>query len=114
MLKRLLKYTKRGILITGAGYGSTYLLPTQKQYDIFGNFIAGGNFIRAAFIFGFSAGDYIYNLRGIDDESDEYFEKRAIIHSRVAERVLWLSRKNKGVYLKFGQYLGNLERMIPK
>lgn len=114
MLKRVLKYTKRVTIASAIGYTSTYFLPPQTQYDLYGNFYAAANFTRAACIFGFSAADYIYGLKGLDDESDEYVEKRAVIHKRTAERVLWLSKKNRGIYLKFGQYMGNLERMIPK
>ena len=35
------------------------------------------------------------------------------IHSRVANRVLEISKANKGIYLKFEQYLGNLDRVMP-
>lgn len=36
------------------------------------------------------------------------------IHYRVAHRILQLSEDNKGIYFKLGQYLGNLERVVPK
>jgi aarF domain-containing kinase len=32
----------------------------------------------------------------------------------VADRILRLSIENKGVYLKAGQYIGNLERVMPR
>jgi aarF domain-containing kinase len=32
----------------------------------------------------------------------------------VAKRILKLSEQNKGIYLKLGQYLGNLERVVPR
>ena len=35
------------------------------------------------------------------------------IHSRSAKQILWLSEINRGVYLKAGQYLGNLEKVMP-
>ena len=35
------------------------------------------------------------------------------IHTRVANRILDLSITNKGIYLKLGQYLGNLDKVIP-
>jgi len=38
----------------------------------------------------------------------------AKIHYRVARRILKLSEQNKGIYLKLGQYLGNLERVVPR
>lgn len=36
------------------------------------------------------------------------------IHNRVARRILFLSEINRGIYLKAGQYIGNLERIMPK
>lgn len=35
------------------------------------------------------------------------------MHTRVANRILDLGTTNKGIYLKFGQYLGNLDKAIP-
>lgn len=35
------------------------------------------------------------------------------IHTRVANRILDLSITNKGIYLKLGQYLGNLDKVMP-
>jgi aarF domain-containing kinase len=35
------------------------------------------------------------------------------VHERVANRILQLSKDNRGIYLKLGQYLGNLERVVP-
>lgn len=32
---------------------------------------------------------------------------------RVAESILELSKSNRGIYLKLGQYLGNLEKVVP-
>ena len=31
----------------------------------------------------------------------------------MANRILKLSKKNRGIYLKLGQYLGNLEKVVP-
>lgn len=31
----------------------------------------------------------------------------------MAKRILELSQVNKGIYLKLGQYLGNLDRVMP-
>lgn len=31
----------------------------------------------------------------------------------MAKRILELSQINKGIYLKLGQYLGNLDRVMP-
>jgi len=32
---------------------------------------------------------------------------------RVAHDILELSTSNRGIYLKLGQYLGNLEKVVP-
>ena len=32
----------------------------------------------------------------------------------MANRILQLSRRNRGIYLKLGQYLGNLEKVVPR
>ena len=57
---------------------------------------------------------YQIGLRNYEAETEAYFERRSAIHSETAQLLLDLSHKNKGLYLKFGQYLGNLERVIPK
>jgi aarF domain-containing kinase len=31
----------------------------------------------------------------------------------VANRILEISKENKGIYLKLGQYIGNLEKVVP-
>ena len=35
------------------------------------------------------------------------------MHLRVANRILKLSKENRGIYLKLGQYLGNLDKVVP-
>ncbi len=35
------------------------------------------------------------------------------MHFRVANRILKISKENKGIYLKLGQYLGNLDKIVP-
>ena len=46
--------------------------------------------------------------------SEEYHLARHEVHLRVADQILALSRQNRGIYLKLGQYLGNLERVVPR
>lgn len=58
--------------------------------------------------------DYTYNLKGIEYNSKEYHEQRSKIHYRVANRILALSVSSRGIYFKAGQYLGSLERIMPK
>ncbi|KAM3134993.1 hypothetical protein pb186bvf_012817 [Paramecium bursaria] len=70
-----------------------------------------GSAVAAA---GLSFFDYKYYLSQYEYNSDDYHRERAIVNKRVAERILHLSKQNKGVYLKAGQYIGNLERVMPK
>ena len=112
--KRLLKFSKYSI---GAGLlatGSMQVLPEQTVYDIKGTANSITNFGFAGYTFGLCAVDYWYNLRGLTSDTDDYYTARSAIHRRSAERILRLSVANKGIYLKFGQYLGNLERVVPK
>ena len=108
----------RSAVAFGAGYGAWKLaplvLPEQTVYDIQGTANSVGNFGYAVYV-AFAIGiDYTWGLRGIEFPSDDYFEKRKEIHTRCANRILALSISNKGIYLKFGQYIGNLERIAPK
>ena len=111
MLKRLFKYTAAGVVVGGV---STQFLPKQTQYDIYGNLFSFTNFFRAGYVFAISGYEYQTELEPFAAESEEYSEKQKEIHTRVAKRLLKLSQTNRGIYLKFGQYLGNLERLIPK
>jgi len=63
---------------------------------------------------GLCAYDYIYGLKGLEYGTDEYTEKRAQIHTKVAARLKWMSTHCGGIYFKAGQYIGTLERMMPK
>lgn len=56
----------------------------------------------------------MYGLKGLNTSQEEYYNQRSIIHARCAQRILKLSLKNRGIYLKAGQYLGNLDRIMPK
>lgn len=55
----------------------------------------------------------------MESNSEEYHTKRSTvtsiqIHFRCANRILKLSERTRGVYFKAGQYIGNLERIMPK
>lgn len=111
MLKGALKV---GLLSTGIATASYNLLPAQMQYDTFGTVKSLVNFTRAGSVMALSAYDYISGLKDLNEETDEYYAERAQIHTKVANRILDLSLSNKGIYLKAGQYIGNLERVAPK
>ena len=58
--------------------------------------------------------DYQSGLKGLEYNTEEYIEKRAQIHVRVANRLKYMSTNCGGIYFKAGQYIGTLERMMPK
>lgn len=94
-------------------FGDNFMNP-QTKYDMLGYYYSSLNFFHASYAFSRIGLDYVYGLRGYDSSTDEYYEKRKEIHTRSAKRILSLSIRNKGIYLKFGQYIGNLERIAPK
>lgn len=86
----------------------------QRKKDIEGIGKSIINSSRASKILAVSIYDYLYELGKIEYNTEEYHRKRSEIHYRVANRILELSKKNRGIYLKLGQYLGNLEKVVPK
>lgn len=97
-----------------AFYLSGFFMTSQQKYDVYGVFMAARNFVYGGWQLGMSALDYKKSLNGLEEDSDEYKEVQRECHQRCADRVLKLSQENGGIYLKFGQYIGNLERVIPK
>jgi aarF domain-containing kinase len=71
------------------------------------------NSSRAALIVYRAVKDYELSLMGLEYNSEEYHQARHEVHMRVAESILKLSTSNRGIYLKLGQYLGNLEKVVP-
>jgi aarF domain-containing kinase len=63
---------------------------------------------------GYSVYEYMTQLKGFEYGTDEYKERRSEIHVRVAKRLKYMSMNCGGIYFKAGQYLGTLERMVPK
>ncbi|KAL4493015.1 hypothetical protein ABPG72_020794 [Tetrahymena utriculariae] len=111
----LKKFIKRSAVV-GFGGLVTYkfIIDEQSKRDAQGIFNGFFNSFRAAYIVGSSIyayqtgfGDLVYN-------TDEYITRREEIHTEVAKKILELSLVNRGIYLKAGQYLGNLERIMPK
>jgi aarF domain-containing kinase len=58
--------------------------------------------------------DYMYGLKGLEYGTDEYIEQRSEIHKKVALRIKYMSHNCGGIYFKAGQYIGTLEKMMPK
>ena len=58
--------------------------------------------------------DYIVTLHGLEYGTYEYFQTQAQLNRRVANRLLNLFVKNRGIYIKAGQYIGSLDSIAPK
>ncbi|CAG9316228.1 unnamed protein product [Blepharisma stoltei] len=110
-LRFLGKSTLVGTSILAAYYG---IADNQHKQDLKGLFKSSINACRASKILALSVWDYYYNLRGLEYVSPEYHEARSKIHYRVANRILSLSVSSRGIYFKAGQYLGSLERIMPR
>ena len=58
--------------------------------------------------------DYINTLRSLEYPTEPYLEARRGCHERSAEKILYVATHCGGIYFKAGQYLGTLERIVPK
>lgn len=90
-----------------------YSLDEQQRSNIYGAYCSIINSSRAAIILYRAVKDYQVSLHGIPYNSEEYHRVRHQVHLRVANNILELSKTNRGIYLKLGQYLGNLDRVVP-
>nr|GMD52957.1 putative ABC1 protein At2g40090 [Ipomoea batatas] len=57
--------------------------------------------------------DYEYSLWGLPEGSEERQKVKHEVHLRGARRLEELCFKNGGIYIKFGQHLGQLEYLVP-
>lgn len=103
------------LLAGGIGaYGFYQSSSVQTKQDIKGYYNSSINSVIAAKVLTLSVIDYMYSLRGLDYSSEEYHKVRSQVHYRVAKRILDLSVRSRGIYFKAGQYLGNLDRIMPR
>ena len=63
---------------------------------------------------GFIVNDYIQSLKNLEYPTEPYLKARKACHERSAEKILYLATNCGGIYFKAGQYLGTLERIVPK
>lgn len=90
-----------------------FLKPQQKK-DIQAFGYAWMNTLRTIPIISFCILDYTYTLNGLEYGTEEYFKQQSILNRRVANRLLRLFVKNRGIYIKAGQYIGSLDSIAPK
>ncbi|KAG0628313.1 hypothetical protein M758_1G017700 [Ceratodon purpureus] len=79
-------------------------------------FSAGRGFVRssrAVYTFAVNTLDYKVSLRGYEEKSDEYYDARDKVHERAAKRLLRLCEKNRGFYIKAGQFIASMQQ-VPK
>lgn len=53
-------------------------------------------------------------LAQAEETLDELGSSKSLLHRKAATRLLELCRRNKGVYIKIGQHLANLDYLIPQ
>ncbi|KAK4798060.1 hypothetical protein SAY86_030386 [Trapa natans] len=58
--------------------------------------------------------DYQYSLLGLREGSEERLKMKHEVHLRSAYKLQELCFKNGGIYIKLGQYLGQLEYLVPQ
>ena len=105
---------RRAIGLAGVALTGTYLsLPRQKQQDVKGLVNSSVSAVQAGALIATTVLDYMYSLRGMEYDSEEYHKARSSAHTRTANKIYRLSVRNRGIYFKVGQYIGNLERIIP-
>jgi aarF domain-containing kinase len=108
----------KAIAFTTAGGVATYsafqLTPeSQAKYNIEAYFRSSKQIILAARL-GYNAYlDYKANVKPIE-ASPEFRDELRKFHVRTAKEIYELCSKAKGIYIKFGQYLSTLERILPK
>lgn len=98
----------------GLGYASFDRWPEhQYKYNVLAfcrNKTQTLNAFKVAYL---SFRDYQKNVSHITDKENHRSELSEF-YRRTAERIYELCKKSKGVYIKFGQYLSTLDRVIPK
>lgn len=109
------KYLRR---LTKAGVGliliDAFILNEQYSMNLRATYRGLTNAGIAFPVVGTCVYDYISTLKTLEYPSEEYLEARKGCHERSAEKILYLATTCGGIYFKAGQYLGTLERIVPK
>jgi aarF domain-containing kinase len=97
----------------GAYYGFRLLPESQQKYNVEAYFRSSKQIFLAARVGYRSYIDYKSTVGPVDDKP-EFRDELRKFHVRTAERIYELCSQSKGIYIKFGQYLSTLERILPK
>lgn len=97
-----------GSLIVGYNYG----LKPEQQADMYGLYRSCGNSYRTAKqVYG--ALNQYKGLIQLKDNPQEFNKQLVEVNNNTAKRLEELSRINKGVYMRLGQYIGHLKYAFP-
>ena len=108
------KFAKFSLFLSGTSVGLYWTVFSQEQREnVYGAYLSAINSCKSTWILYESFRDYQKSLNHIPYNTDEYHQARHEVHMRVANRILKLSKENRGIYLKLGQYLGNLDKVVP-
>ena len=107
-MRRFTKLTA-GVLVI-----DTFLLSEQRQIDIRALVRGASNGMIAGPVAASCVYDYISTLRNLEYPTREYLDARDGCHRRSADKVYYLATNCGGIYFKAGQYLGTLDRIVPK
>lgn len=102
---------KTSPLVFGGCYA--YLSPQQRK-DVQATWFAFMNTVRTTPVLAFCIFDYAYTLNGLKYGTPEYFKVQSTLNTRIAQRMLKMFIKNRGIYIKAGQYIGSLDNIAPK
>ena len=113
----MLKKISKGVIIGGVSYYTIYksldYMPEyQIKYDLLGFMSCNLNFLRTAKVATECILDYSINIKNIEDE-EIYDREKTLFYTRIGKKMYNLCSKNKGIFIKFAQYISNLERIIP-
>jgi aarF domain-containing kinase len=114
MFRKITKATIIGSVVYYGLYKSIPYLPeSQMKYDVYGFLSCNLNLLRTVKTSSICIFDFWKNVHHIHD-LDEYEKEISFYYTRIAHRIYDLCVANRGIYIKFAQYLSNLERVIPK
>ncbi|CAI2365922.1 unnamed protein product [Moneuplotes crassus] len=104
-----------GLKLSPLVIGPWYALSTpQQKKDVVAIGYAGANAARVVPFLVTSIYDYYKSLNMHPYPSEQHDKEKDQCHERVAYKLLSLCVKNRGIYLKLGQYIGSLDTIAPR
>jgi len=97
-----------GTFIVGYNYG----LKPEQQADLYGFYRSCFNSYRAAKQVYAALNEY-KGLTSVQSNPEDFRKQLTEVNANTAKRIEELSRINRGVYMRLGQYLGSLRFAFP-